>query len=249
MDVSDDGISYQGEEEVCAGGVCMSLCVPEPQIRERRGTREDSFAREGAFGRCQLQGLRAASPHVVSGVVVVGGVTLVESVRHLFGGGRGGVTFVFIRGRCVWVVLLGLRQGHRLCIRGGVEQSAVREDVGACGAEPEEDAPFPLLLWEPLVGFTLWSVEGDVVARSPALVGKEAEHGVFLWVLYVLHVRSHVRDVDGVLILPFLCWTARRADDRVSVEFLPRNVGKVALEGCLPLGWALTGLVHEVVVL
>ena len=42
MDVFDGGLSLQGEEEVCAGGLRVRLRVPEPQVRERHGAGEDS---------------------------------------------------------------------------------------------------------------------------------------------------------------------------------------------------------------
>ena len=41
VDVLDDGFSFQGEEELCAGGLRMCLRVQEPQVRERHGSRED----------------------------------------------------------------------------------------------------------------------------------------------------------------------------------------------------------------
>ena len=60
------------------------------------------------------------------------------------------------------------------------------------------------------MGFALWPVDGDLLAPCRAVVGEEAEDGVLLRVLYSYHVHRHVCDVDGVLLLPFLCggaWT------------------------------------------
>ena len=57
------------------------------------------------------------------------------------------------------------------------------EDVEALGGELEDDVLLRRLLWGPLVGFSLRLVEGDLVAPSPAVVGKEAEDGVLLPVL------------------------------------------------------------------
>ena len=76
----------------------MCCCVPEPQLREHRGAREDFPPREGAIARCPLQGQRAASPRVAGGLVVVGEVTLGESMRHVFGGVGGGVPVAVFRG-------------------------------------------------------------------------------------------------------------------------------------------------------
>ena len=103
-------------------------------------------------------------------MVVVGEVTFGEPVQYAFGGGCGGVPITFLRGGCVCVVLLGLGQWQRLCIGCGVEYSAVREDVEALGGELEDDVPLRCLLWGPLVGPVLRSVEGDLVAPSPAVV-------------------------------------------------------------------------------
>ena len=108
--------------------------------------------------------------------------------------------------------------------------------------ELHDYAPFRLLLRGPLVGFALWPVEGDLVAPSPAVVRGEAEDGVLFRVLHVLHVRRHVCDVNGVLLLPFLCRGARRGGGRVPVESLPCDVWQVALEGCPLLVGALAGL-------
>ena len=41
VDVLDGGLSFQGEEEVCARGLRVRLRVPEPQVRERHGAGED----------------------------------------------------------------------------------------------------------------------------------------------------------------------------------------------------------------
>ena len=73
-----------------------------------------------------------------------------------------------------------------------------------------DDVPFRRLLWGPLVGFALWPVEGDLVAPSSAVVGDEAEDGVLLRVLQAFRVRRSVGDVNGVLLLPFLCGGAWR---------------------------------------
>ena len=106
--------------------------------------------------------------------------------------------------RCVLVVFLLLGQGQRLCHGRSVGQSAVCEDVGALAVELEDDAPFRLLLRGPLLGFSLWPVEGDVAAPSRAVVGEEAEDGVLFQVVYVLHVCCHVGDTDSVLLPSFL---------------------------------------------
>ena len=106
----------------------------------------------------------------------------------------------------------------------------MREDVEALGGELEDDVP-RRLLWGPLVGPVLRSVEGDLVARSPAVVGEEAEDGVLLRVLHAFHVCRHVGDVDGVLVLPFLCGGAwRGGGGGVPVESRPPDVGQVVLE-------------------
>ena len=105
---------------MCVGGLRVRLRVPEPQVRERHSAGEDFPPREGAFGRCPLQGQCAASPRVVGEMLVVGEVTFGEPVRHAFGGGCGGVPITFLRGGCVCVVLLGLGQRQRLCIGCGV---------------------------------------------------------------------------------------------------------------------------------
>ena len=108
----------------------------------------------------------------------------------------------------------------------------MREDIEALGAELEDDVPLRRLLWGPLVGPVLRSVEGDLVAPSPAVVGEEAEDGVLLRVLHAFHVCRHVGDVDGVLVLPFLCGGAwRGGGSGVPVESRPRGVGQVVLEG------------------
>ena len=86
----------------------------------------------------------------------------------------------------------------------------MREGVEALGGELEDDVSLRRLLWGPLVGPVLRSVEGDLVAPSPAVVGEEAEDGVLLRVLHAFHVCRHVGDVDGVLVLPFLCGGAWR---------------------------------------
>ena len=107
----------------------------------------------------------------------------------------------------------------------------MREGVEALGGELEDDVPLRRLLWGPLVGPVLRSVEGDLVAPSPAVVGEEAEDGVLLRVLHAFHVCRHVGDVDGVLVLPFLCRGAwRGGGGGVPVESRPRDVGQVALE-------------------
>ena len=77
-------------------GLRVCLRVPKPQVRERRGAREDFPPREGAFGGCPLQGQFAASPRVVGGILVVGEGMLGELVRHAFGGRRGGVPIAFL---------------------------------------------------------------------------------------------------------------------------------------------------------
>ena len=162
------------------GGCACVSAFREPQVRQRHGAVEDFPPRGGAFGWCPLQGQRATSPRVVGGMVVVWEVTLRELMRHVFSGGHGGVQIAVFCGGCARVILLGLGQMRRLCIGCGVRQSAVREDIGALGGELEDSAPFSRLLWGPLVGFALWLVEGDLVAPSPAVVGKEAEDGVLL---------------------------------------------------------------------
>ena len=154
-------------------------------------------------------------------MVVVGEVTFGEPVRHAFGGGCGGVPITFLRGGCVCVVLLGLGQRQRPCIGCGVGYSAVREDVEALGGELEDDVPLRRLLWGPLVGPVLRSVEGDLVAPSPIVVGEEAEDGVLLRVLHAFHVCRHVGDVDGVLGLPFLCGGAWREGGRWCTRGVP----------------------------
>ena len=107
----------------------------------------------------------------------------------------------------------------------------MREGVEALGGELEDDVPLRRLLWGPLVGPVLRSVEGDLVAPSPAVVGEESEDGVLLRVLHAFHVCRHVGDVDGVLVLPFLCGGAwRGGGGGVPVESRPRDVGQVALE-------------------
>ena len=96
-------------------------------------------------------------------------------------------------------------------------------------------------------GFTLWPVEGDLVAPLPAVAGKEAEDDVLVWVFHVVHVRRHVHDVDSVLLLPFLCGCARRGGGLVHSVPLPCDVGQVVLEGCSVLVGALAGLLGQVV--
>ena len=125
----------------------------------------------------------------------------------------------------------------------------MREDVGDFGVEQEDYAQFRPLLRRLLVGFALWPVEGDLPAPSPAVVGDKPEDAVLFRILHVLHVRCHVHDIDGLLLLPFLCGGARRGGGRVPVESLPCDVGQVALEGCLVLIQALAGLVGRVVAL
>ena len=49
VDVFDGGLSFQGEEEVCARGLRVHLCVPEPQVREPHGAGENFPPREGAL--------------------------------------------------------------------------------------------------------------------------------------------------------------------------------------------------------
>ena len=70
-------------------------------------------------------------------------------------------------------------------------------------------------------GPVLRSVEGDLVAPSPAVVGEEAEDGVLLRVLHAFHVCRHVGDVDGVLVLPFLCGGAWRGGGRWCTRGVP----------------------------
>ena len=145
----------------------MCLCVPESHLREQHGAGQDFPPCEGAFRRCPLQGQRAASPRVVGGMVIIGKVTLCESMRHVFGGGqKRGPNRGLPRLGVARVVLLGLGQRRRLCIGCGVGQSAY---IGALGGELEDDAPFCLLLRGPLVGFALERVKGDLVARFPAV--------------------------------------------------------------------------------
>ena len=80
------------------------------------------------------------------------------------------------------------------------------------------------------------------MAPSPAVVGEEAEDGVLLRVLHAFHVCRHVRDVDGVIVLPFLCGGAwRGGGGGVPVEPRPRDVGQVVLEGRPVLGGAFAG--------
>ena len=122
------------------------------------------------------------------------------------------------------------------------------EDVEALGGKLEDDVPLRCLLWGPLVGSVLRSVEGDLVAPSPAVVGEEAEDGVLLRVLHAFHVCRHVGDVDGVLVLPFLCGGAwRGGGGGVPVESRPRDVGQVVLEGRPVLGGPFAGFVGGVV--
>ena len=124
----------------------------------------------------------------------------------------------------------------------------MREDVQALGGELEDDVPLRRLLWGLLVGPVLRSVEGDLVAPSPAVVGEEAEDGVLLQVLHAFHVCRHVGDVDGVLVLPFLCGGAwRGAGGGVPLESRPRDVGQVVLEGRPVLGGPFAGFVGGVV--
>ena len=52
------------------------------------------------------------------------------------------------------------------------------EDVRALGIELENYTVRCLLLRVSVVGFTLWPVEGDLMAPSPAVVVEEAEDGV-----------------------------------------------------------------------
>ena len=107
----------------------------------------------------------------------------------------------------------------------------MREGVEALGGELEDDVPLRRLLWGPLVGPVLWSVEGDLVAPSPAVVGQEAEDSVLLRVLHAFHVCRHVGDVDGVLVFPFLCGGAWRGGGvGVPVESRPCDIGHVVLE-------------------
>ena len=49
VDVFDDGLPFQGEEEVCAGGVCVGFRVAEPQVCEGRGAWDDLTPCERAF--------------------------------------------------------------------------------------------------------------------------------------------------------------------------------------------------------
>ena len=122
------------------------------------------------------------------------------------------------------------------------------EDVEASGVELQDDVPLRSLLWGPLVGSVLRSVEGDLVARSPAVVGEEAEDGVLLWVVHAFHVCRHVGDVEGVLVLPFLCGAAwRGGGGGVPVESRPRDVGHVVLQGRPVLGGPFAGFVGGVV--
>ena len=105
------------------------------------------------------------------------------------------------------------------------------EDVEALGGELQDDVPLPRLHWGPLVGSVLRSVEGALVAPSPAVVGEEAEDGVLLRVLHAFHVCRHVGDVHGLLVLPFLCGGAwRGGGGGVPVESRPRDVGQVVLD-------------------
>ena len=124
----------------------------------------------------------------------------------------------------------------------------MREDVEALGGEWEDDVSLRRLLWGPLVGPVLRSVEGDLVAPSPAVVGEEAEDGVLLRVPHAFHVCRHVGDVDGVIVLPFLCGGAcRGGGGGVPVESRPRDVGQVVLEGRQVLGGPVAGFVGGVV--
>ena len=119
----------------------------------------------------------------------------------------------------------------------------MREDVEALGGELGNDVPLRCLLWGPLVKPVLRSVEGDLVAPSPDVVGEEAEDGVLLRVLHAFHVCRHVGDVDGVPVLSFLCWGAwRGGGGGVPVEPRPRDVGKVVLEGRPVLDGPVAGL-------
>ena len=124
----------------------------------------------------------------------------------------------------------------------------MREDIEALGVELEDDVPLRRLLWGPLVGPVLRTVEGDLVAPSPAVVGEEAEDGVLLRVLHACHVCRHVGDVDGVLVLPFLCGGAwRGGGGGLPVESRSRDVGQVVLEGRPVLGGPVAGFVGGVV--
>ena len=115
------------------------------------------------------------------------------------------------------------------------------EDVEALGGELEDDVPLRRLLWGPLV-------EDDLVAPSPAVVGEEAEDGVLLRVLHAFHVCRHVGDVDGVLVLPFLCGGAwRGGGGGVPLQARPRDVPQVVLEGRPVLGGPFAGFVGGVV--
>ena len=100
----------------------------------------------------------------------------------------------------------------------------MREGVEALGGELEDDVPLRRLLWGPLVGPVLRSVDGDLVAPSPAVVGEEAEDGVLLRVLHAFHVCRHVGDIDGVLVLPFLCGGAWRGGGAVVYPWSPGPV-------------------------
>ena len=114
--------------------------------------------------------------------------------------------------------------------------------------ELENDFPLRRLLRGPLVVFALWPFEGDLVALSPAVVAEEAGNGDLPRVVHALDIRCHVGDVDGPLFLPFLCRGAwKRWGGGVPVEPLPRDVGKVVLEGRPVLGGALAGFVGGVV--
>ena len=87
------------------------------------------------------------------------------------------------------------------------------------------------------------------MASSLAVVGEEAEEGVLLRVLHAFRVRRHVRDIDGVLLRPFLFGgTWRGGGGAVPVQPLPRDVGQVALEGRPVLGRVLAGFMGGLVV-
>ena len=100
------------------------------------------------------------------------------------------------------------------------------------------------------MGSVLRLVEADLVAPSPAVVREEAEDRFLLGVLHAFHVCRHVGDVDGVLVLPFLCGGAwRGGGGGVPVESRPCDVGQVVLGGRLVLGGPFAGFVRGVVAL
>ena len=76
-----------------------------------------------------------------------------------------------------------------------------------------------------MVKFTWGSVGSDLMAPSPAVVGKEVERGVLFWLFPALQVHPHAGIVDGVVVLRHLCGCVREGVRRVLVESLCCNFG------------------------